>query len=94
MSAIEALRVIIGGRVQGVGFRYFTVEKARFHRLVGFVRNLPDGQVEALAIGRRPDLEALLEDLTRGSALSRVSQVSVSWSTEAPAGYVSFDVIH
>jgi len=47
MSIMEALRVILGGRVQGVGFRYFTVEKARFHRLVGFVRNLPDGQVEA-----------------------------------------------
>ena len=93
MGAIEALRVIIGGRVQGVGFRYFTVEKARLHGLVGFVRNLPNGQVEALAIGRKPDLEALLEDVKQGPALSRVSQVSVSWSTEAPAGYVNFDVI-
>lgn len=94
MSAVEALRVIVGGRVQGVNFRYFTVEKARFHRLVGFVRNLPDGQVEALAIGRRPDLEALLEEVKRGPALSRVSQVFVSWSTEAPAGCVSFNVVH
>jgi hypothetical protein len=51
-------------------------------------------RLKLLAIGRRPDLEALLEDLKRGPALSRVSQVSVSWSTEAPAGYVSFDVIH
>ena len=90
---MEALRVIIGGHVQGGGFRYFTVEKARFHGLIGFVRNLPEGQVEALAIGKKPDLEAFLDDVKRGPSQCQISQVSVSWSAEAPNGYASFEVI-
>ena len=93
MSVREALRITVSGRVQGVGFRYFTAEKARFQGLSGWVRNLPDGRVEALAIGERPHLEAFLADVRRGPPQSRVSDVAAEWSKDVPAGYDTFDVV-
>lgn len=93
MSHVETLRITVSGRVQGVGFRYFTVERARFHGLIGCVRNLPDGRVEALAIGERAHLEAFLGDVRRGPPQSRVSHVAVEWSKDVPSGYDTFDIV-
>src|SRR3982751_2540845 len=50
-----AVRVLVSGRVQGVGFRDFTLRKAQQLRLAGWVRNLPSGEVEAYAEGARED---------------------------------------
>lgn len=64
MSA--AVRWTVRGRVQGVGFRYSTVQAARRLGLVGWVRNLPDGRVEIEAAGTRDQLHQLLEWLHAG----------------------------
>jgi acylphosphatase len=75
-----ALRAIVRGRVQGVGFRDFVWRRARFLGLVGYVRNLPDGRsVEVVAEGQRDDLEQLLEFLRSGPPAARVEQVDVEW---------------
>lgn len=73
---------VVSGRVQGVGFRQFTAEKARVLKISGWVRNLPDGNVEAEAAGSEDQLQAFEKILHAGPALSRVDQVQV-WDVEA-----------
>jgi len=68
-------RFLIQGIVQGVGFRYFTRRAARDLRLAGYVRNLADGSVEAVARGDERRLAALEEALRRGPSASRVDSV-------------------
>ena len=68
-------QVIIRGRVQGVGFRFFVLRAARAAGLVGWVRNLPDGSVEALASGDAEALARLREALRRGPPAARVESV-------------------
>lgn len=87
---IVARRFVIGGRVQGVGFRWFTVEQARAEGLSGFVRNLPDGSVEAVAEGDADSVERFERALRRGPRGARVKDVDAE-STE-PAGYHGFAV--
>ena len=77
--ALQA-RLSIAGRVQGVGYRDWTVATARRLGLAGWVRNLPDGRVEALAEGARPALEGLLAYCRRGPPLARVDAVEAAWS--------------
>jgi acylphosphatase len=78
------LHAIVHGDVQGVGFRYFVLRRARESRLLGWVRNRADGTVECLAEGRRAALERLLDDLRRGPGLAEVQSVEVDW--RQPAG--------
>lgn len=68
---------VVSGRVQGVGFRQFTADKAREFKLSGWVKNLPDGNVEAEAQGSAGEIAAFEKILYRGPALSRVDAVDV-----------------
>jgi acylphosphatase len=86
-----ALRAIVHGRVQGVGFRYFVLEVATGLGLTGYVRNRPDGSVEVEAEGSRDSLELLLAELRRGPSLSHVERVAESWS-EAASAFTGFGV--
>jgi acylphosphatase len=72
---IVARRYVIAGRVQGVGFRFFAEDQARIHHVSGYVRNLPDGRVEALAEGEDKAVEAFERALHRGPRGARVEQV-------------------
>lgn len=74
-----ALHLIIRGRVQGVGFRYFTQEAAESLHLTGWVRNLADGSVEVYAEGNRKDLEAFAKGVRSGPPLSRVEALTIHW---------------
>lgn len=78
----QRLHVIIHGRVQGVGFRYATARMAEGLGLCGWVRNLPDGAVEAAFEGPRERLEAAREWCERGPAFARVTHVDTQWLTE------------
>lgn len=79
---MRAVRVFVAGRVQGVGFRYFVAREARALGLVGFVRNLRDGRVEAVVSGPQNKVEALLGACRRGPPGSRVDSVDVADSGE------------
>ncbi|HLZ59735.1 MAG TPA: acylphosphatase [Ktedonosporobacter sp.] len=87
--AIEELHAYIYGRVQGVGFRYFVVQKAHELALRGYARNHSDGSVEVLVQGPRPALEHLLLHLRRGPSAAHVRDVRVTWGkvTEPMSGF-------
>ncbi|HHW76703.1 MAG TPA: acylphosphatase [Xanthomonadaceae bacterium] len=69
------LRCYVNGRVQGVGFRYATAEKALALGVTGYVRNLPDRRVEVLICGEERAVTALRNWLWQGPQLARVSDV-------------------
>lgn len=73
------LHAFVKGRVQGVGFRFFTMQAAWNHEVYGWVRNRINGDVEVLAEGNRAALDALLEDLKRGPSSASVHDVNVEW---------------
>ncbi|QCI79321.1 acylphosphatase [Hankyongella ginsenosidimutans] len=74
---LVAHRLVITGKVQGVGFRDWTVRSARRLGLNGWVRNRLDGSVEALVIGPAGDVELLLASVRRGPPLARVDAVTI-----------------
>jgi len=76
---LARLRLVASGRVQGVFYRQATADEARRLGLRGWVRNLPDGRVEAEAEGARAALEALLAFCRRGPPAARVEGVEVEW---------------
>ena len=71
----QARRYFVSGNVQGVGFRYFTLRVAERLQLSGYARNLPDGRVEAYAIGTDEQLAKLRSVLERGPFGATVSEV-------------------
>jgi acylphosphatase len=70
---------VVEGRVQGVGYRFFALERARARGIAGSVRNLPSGGVEVDAEGPDEVLRAYLEELHQGPPAARVRDVSVRW---------------
>ncbi len=91
-ESLAAVRAVVRGRVQGIGFREYVLTRARFLGLSGYVRNLPDGRsVEVVAEGARPDLEQLLDYLREGPRISRVDDVDAEWR-EATGAYDGFSV--
>lgn len=87
----KRLVAVVRGRVQGVGFRYFVLDKAHQLGLVGIVRNLRNGDVEVIAEGTQGALEALLAALRVGPRASRVDDVQVAWLP--PTGeYTTFSI--
>lgn len=85
--------VIFRGRVQGVYFRANCAEKAESLGLRGYVRNLPNGSVEAVFEGDRPGIEMCIEWNRTSQPYARVSAAEVTW--QAPTGeFRGFHVRH
>lgn len=85
------LHVVIEGRVQGVGFRFSAAEVAQRLGLRGWVRNVPDGSVEAEFEGPHDQLTQMLTWCRRGPAMADVAQVFETWH-DTPTGYTRFDI--
>jgi acylphosphatase len=83
---LAARRFLVSGRVQGVGFRYFTLEAAAAEGLSGWARNLPDGRVEVLAEGEAESLDRFALKLARGPASARVDELVTSEETPQGSG--------
>ena len=88
---IVAARVTIGGRVQGVAYRWSMQNEAARQGVRGWVRNQPDRTVAAHVEGRRDAVEATLAWCWQGPAVAQVTSVEVTWC--APEGAsASFDI--
>ena len=70
-----ARKFFIRGEVQGVGYRFFAQRAAARHQVVGYVRNCPDGSVEAFAEGPASNVEAFKQDLAAGPQWAVVDQL-------------------
>jgi acylphosphatase len=79
----RSVRLIIRGRVQGVGFRQWTQREASARGLDGWVRNLPDGTVEALIAGPTAAVRGMIEACHKGPMLAAVTEIH-EHAAEAP----------
>jgi acylphosphatase len=86
----KAYQIQVFGRVQGVGFRYFTQRKAQETDVKGFAKNMPDGSVFIEAEGKVQDLELFIQWIKKGPSWAMVTQFNI---TELPpAGYENFSI--
>lgn len=88
----SAVHLIIEGRVQGVGFRFFTREQAQKLGLTGWVRNKFDGNVETYAEGSQENLENWIGQLNRGPRSAFVTNIKREWK-EAQGKFNNFQVL-
>jgi acylphosphatase len=89
---MKRTRVIIGGRVQGVGFRYFVLDNAQRYDIKGYVKNMPGGNVEVDAEGERDQLDAFLRECQQGPPAARVDSFHID---DLPVyGYSRFRIKH
>ena len=86
-----ARRFLIRGDVQGVGYRFFAQRAAARHQVVGYVRNLPDGSVEALAEGPATNVESFKHELAAGPQWANVAQFE-EINVDPVGTYTSFRV--
>ncbi|MDQ6770390.1 MAG: acylphosphatase [Gemmatimonadota bacterium] len=90
---MESIHLEVSGRVQGVGFRWFVVEKARELRLSGWVMNRPDGKVEIAATGSSgalSQLESAVGEGPRGAQVQNITRLppAAPDSLQSPFGIV------
>ncbi len=85
------LHARITGRVQMVMFRDFVERKARHRGFTGYVRNLDDGSVEAVAQGEKSELEKFIPLLHEGPLLAKVKNVELSWQ-EPKEKFETFEI--
>jgi acylphosphatase len=81
--------VFVSGLVQGVSFRWYAIQHARRAGLGGWVRNRPDGRVEAVFEGSQTAVDGLVAWCREGPPSARVEAVEVVW--EEPEGLAEFD---
>ena len=91
MNHLKALHIVLIGRVQGVGFRYFVRQKAIDLKLKGWVRNKPDGSVEIEVEGHSDLIAVFIDMINIGNSMSRVDRI---FKSELPdlQGFDSFFV--
>ena len=91
MAHSTAVRLLLGGRVQGVNFRDFAQRQADLLGLAGYVRNTPDGSVEVVAEGRRSVVVHFIEELMTGPPGAKVISTETEW-LEPSGAYPDFSI--
>lgn len=91
MTEKTRAHLFISGRVQGVYFRETTLKKAEELSVFGWVRNLPDGRVEAVFEGEKDKVEKLVKWAKRGPFWAKVSGLEVHWE-EYKGEFKNFEI--
>jgi len=89
----KCVDIVVKGRVQGVGFRWYVQQKAVALNLTGFVRNLPNQDVELEVEGDEEKLKQLIVQVRKGPTFSKVIDLVLEWR-EAKGLYDSFDITY
>ncbi|MBI4565703.1 MAG: acylphosphatase [Planctomycetes bacterium] len=92
MSERVRARVVVTGRVQGVFYRATCRDEASERKLCGWVRNSPDGRVEAVFEGPRSEVEDMIAWCRKGPPSAMVTEISVAW--ESPRGETGFRIMY
>lgn len=87
----KSIEIIVKGRVQGVGFRYYTYSLAIKYDIKGYVKNLLDGSVKIIAHGDSDNLKLFENHIKTGNSFSRVEQMIKS-QIDIPQEYNSFEI--
>lgn len=90
-SNIKRAHLFVEGKVQGVGFRYFTQTNARDMNINGWVKNLPDGRVEAVFEAPKTKVENMIDRCKEGPRAARVDNLDWEW-VERPQALNTFEV--
>lgn len=90
---MKVAHVYISGFVQGVGYRQFVKKNAKKLGINGWVKNLPDGRVEAIFQGAKEGIEKMIEFCKKGPFLSEVEEVQVEWEESEKGTFKTFEVI-
>ena len=89
---MKRAHIIVSGVVQGVFYRAFTRDNAMLLRLVGWARNLPNGDVEITVEGNKKEINEFIKRLRKGPYSSRVDELSVDWE-ESKKEFSGFDIV-
>lgn len=88
-----SLHLWVSGRVQMVGFRFFTINRAQLYGVTGWVKNLYDGRVEIEAEGKKENLAQFLKDIRIGPPAAHISNVVERWNEISHNRYNGFEVL-
>jgi len=89
---IYAVNLYVSGRVQGVGFRFYTVRVAKRFGITGWVRNLYDGRVEIYAEGPKANLQGFIDEIKIGPPSAHVSNVVEYWKNITTTNFSDFSI--
>ncbi len=89
---MQQVHVYISGFVQGVGFRQFIKHSAKKNGIAGWVKNLPDGRVEAIFQGSKVSIERIILRCKKGPMLSEVEDVYVEWNPKNLEKFLDFSI--
>ena len=88
---MKQIKIIVSGKVQGVGFRYFTHQKASELGINGYVQNLTNGNVKIIAVGKSEQIETLITWAKSGSPSAAVDNLDIE-SIQADYQYQGFEI--
>ena len=88
---VKTFKIILSGRVQGVGFRYFAESRAEKYNIVGYVRNTINNKVEIICQGEEENLELFVKEVKKGPTFSAVTDVDIK-EVEKPRTYNTFEI--
>lgn len=87
----KAVRIVVSGLVQGVGFRWYVKRVADDYRVKGFVRNMDDGSVETLAEGDSSAVHGFVDEVKVGPSSAHITGINIEW-LEYAGDYKGFNI--